>query len=149
MRNSPIVAIFSSALRPGKNQSAFALTVRQAIAGAITTVVDLGSFQCAIWLGISMYLSAAISMVLAFVVNFSITRWYVFGEIAKQKQPLWRQLGMYAIVAAVGIGIIQLSLWLLTDMMKALSPILAKTCAIPIVFMWTLFANKRLVFYAR
>ncbi len=129
----------------GRKQSGtFALQVfRQAVAGVITTSVDLFVFHYMLRLGLSVFASAAVSLIFAFLTSFPLTRWYVFGNACERKISIYLQLSIFAFITAVSLGINELMLFILTVLIE-ISPIIAKISTILICFAWTVFANRKL-----
>lgn len=119
--------------------------LRQILSGALATLTDVIMFQVSLWLGVQVMVAAVISWVFALVVNFCVTRYYVFGQIEKQKFNWLFQFLMYIPAALVSLGIIQVMLFVFVIKI-GYHPLLVKILSIPVVFVWTVCSSRYLVF---
>lgn len=137
--------IVNSLVQPSQYKSMPSLGLRQVVSGAATTIVDLVVFQAALWLALPIWVAATNSFICAVLINFCITRFYVFGETKRQRKPVRIQAILYIIASLVSLAIIQVVLYVFAVRL-GWPPLPVKIMAIPVVFGWTLFAGKYLVF---
>lgn len=115
------------------------------LSGTVATGIDLAVFQLSLWAGWAIPKAATISFCFAVVVNFILSRLYVYGNVDKQKHLARTQFIFFVLAAFVSLGLTQLMLLILAIHLGLL-PILAKILAVPVVFIWTLLAGRYLVF---
>jgi putative flippase GtrA len=137
--------IFESIFHPGKDKSLKAQAVRQILAGAATTVVDILIFKLCISAGVHPLVAAVISFCGALLTSFTLTRWYVFGDVREQKKKTAVQLVIYTLVSLVSLGIAQIFL-LVLHFHFMLDPVLVKIMSVPVVFVWTIVSGRFIVF---
>lgn len=131
---------------PSRDQSLRAQAIRHLLGGAIVAVIDLSVFQWAlVWLGAPASGAAFISWVISLITSWIVTRWYVFGEVKRQKRNVLFQLFLFCGVALVSLGIIQVCIFIFTNYLLV-APLVAKILSLPIVFMWTLSVSRCIVF---
>lgn len=134
--------IFDSLLNPESKNTIFAQTIRQGISGGITTIADLVVFQVLVMMDVSIYIAALCSGLLTFGIQFTLTKFYVFKNKSRRAVP--GQLMQFIFVFVVFLLILEVCLFVFTSYL-AVSPLVAKIMSIPIIFTWTVIAN-RLIF---
>ncbi len=77
--------------------------IKFGIVGASGTVVDFGVWNLLLWMHFHLYLSKAVSFVLAVLNNFTWNSLWTFGDL-ERKAPA-KQLGQFALVSTVGLGL--------------------------------------------
>lgn len=141
--------ITKSLSRPAECQTLKDQAIRQAASGAAATLADISAFKLCLVIGLHVLIAALISMTLALLVNFAISRRYVFGEVELQKKRAMVQLALYVPAALAAIGLTQLVLYVF-NMRLGMDPMLVKIfVAVPLVFLWTLLCGKYLLFDKR
>jgi putative flippase GtrA len=137
--------ILDALVHPKNDSSLKAQAVRQILAGAFTTVLDLLSFKLCLIFGIHPMVAAVISFCVGVLSNFILTRVYVIGDVAKQKKKPQFQLAIYVAACLVSLGIVQVFLLIFHFHFK-LDPFVVKIMAVPVVFIWTVLASRYIVF---
>ncbi len=117
-----------------------------ATVGAIGMVVDLSILNfCHKALGLPLLVSNSISFSTAVVSNFTWNRLWTFPE--SRSRPLLPQLGQFALVNVIGLGINNVVLWAVFNAIRGFVPDpfdynLAKITAIGVVLFWNYFVNR-------
>ena len=148
--SAPIIKrIWDSVLHPGETDNLQSQAIRQTLSGGAATIVDLLVLQLGLALSIPVLLAALMSNSLASFVNFVIIRHYVYGQTERQKKSVWTQAVLYVPAVLVSMGLIQLSL-LILSVWLGFHPMLVRIfVCIPVVFCWTLISGKFLIFDKR
>jgi putative flippase GtrA len=142
----PLVGfILNSLTHPGQDNSLKAQAVRQVLSGTTATLMDLVSFKIALILGVHPMIAAVISFCFGTATNFTITRYYVFAEVERQRKRTSAQFVIYLLTCFVSLGIVQAFI-LVFHFQLGLDPLLAKVLAIPVMFVWTVLSGRFLVF---
>jgi len=89
-------------------------------------------------------LSAAFSFILGTTVSYVLSIRFIF-ETRSASAPV--EYGLFVLVGAVGLGLNELLLWLLTDR-AGIYYLLSKIVAASLVFFWNFGARKLLLFSA-
>ena len=114
--------------------------------GAIGMVVDLTILNLMHKLvGLPLLASNSISFTTAVVSNFTWNRLWTFPE--SRQRPIVSQLGQFALVNVIGLGINNAVLWAAFQGTKLIVPDpwdynLAKVLAIGVVLFWNYFVNR-------
>jgi putative flippase GtrA len=136
-------------LHPANSQTVEAQVVRQMASGTVATLTDIAGFKLGLVAGIEVLTAALLAMTLSSLVNFVITRLYVFGQIERQRKEWWAQLLMYVPAVLVSIALTRLILYALS-VRGGFDPMLVKVfVAVPAVFFWTFLSGKLLIFDKR
>jgi len=141
MRIPTLRFVWESLRHPSRDGTLAAQAVRQGLSGSVTTLTDLAVFQLCLWGGLAIWLSAAVSFVFALLANFLGMRWYVFGDVARQRRNKASQAALYILVALSSLGIIQAWLWVFA-VRAGFPPLLVKAAGVPVVFLWTVLAGR-------
>jgi putative flippase GtrA len=137
--------IFESVFFPRRYDSLESQVIRQALSGATATSLDLLSFYIAITLGVHPMVAAVISIVVGLSTNFTITKFYVIGEVKIQKKKTWFQFFIYVLCAMVSLLIVQIFL-LIFNVILGFYAFYVKLVTVPVVFIWTVFISRYVVF---
>lgn len=124
----------------------YARTLRFLIAGGTAAATDLTLLYVFtdifhIW----YLLSAVLAFALAFVVSFTLQKFWTFGD--HTVDAIHTQLGIYLIIALIGLGINTAAMFLLVDHI-GLHYILAQILASAFIAVGNFFAYKHLIFTA-
>jgi putative flippase GtrA len=139
----------ASLLHRDREDSLEGQAVRQAASGAAATLIDIGLFKLALGLSAHALPAALISTSAGGAVNFVLSRHYVFGRIERQRRPLAAQILLYVPAVLVAVALNQLILAILC-LWLGLPPMPVKIlAATPLVFLWTLFSGRCLIFARR
>jgi putative flippase GtrA len=142
-----MVASLSARLRTlwRANRAEYMRFIKFSIVGAIGAVVDFGVLNLGIQVfGLAKWLANTFSFSAAVLSNFTWNRLWTYPE--SRQEPLLPQLGQFALVNVVGLGINQ-AVFLSLDH-YVLSPWgtwgynLAKAIAIGVVWFWNFFINR-------
>jgi putative flippase GtrA len=120
-------------------------TFRQIISGSMATAADLLVFKLCLVLGVHVLWAPVVASTVGMLVNFVVTRHFVYGETERQKKSAWLQFALYAPSAAVSIALTQLIL-LVFSVILSFDPMVVKIVSVPLVFVWTLLSGKYLIF---
>jgi len=95
--------------------------------------------------GLPLLVSNSISFTTAVISNFTWNRLWTFPE--SRQRPLVPQLGQFAVVNVIGLGINNLVLWAVFQLTRQLIADpwdynLAKVFAIGVVLFWNYFVNR-------
>jgi len=85
--------------------------------------------------------SATIGFILGLVIVYALSSRYVFG--ASKLSSRRREFVLFALIGVVGLGILNLLMWLLTDSLH-IDYMLSKILATIVVYMWNFFARRAL-----
>jgi putative flippase GtrA len=140
-----LASLISSLLSPDKSDNIKGQAVRQILSGFLATITDLAVFQVCLKLDIKVLAAALIAQTFSAVVNFIITKFYVFGHVDRQKKKSRVQFILYIFTVLVSIGLTQLFL-LIFSLWLGFEPMLVKIISVPFIFIWTLFCGKYIVF---
>jgi putative flippase GtrA len=95
------------------------------------------------WVGLDMYLANTIAFTAAVVLNYVMSRGWVFESNKYSKKRY--EFTAFALMAVVGLGLNQLIMWGCVDVLS-LDYKLSKVLAIGLVVIWNFFSKKYLVF---
>jgi putative flippase GtrA len=115
---------------------------RYFIAGGVAASFDIGLFLLLIRVGHSVQFSGTVSFIVATLVNFFLSRHFVFPD--RQGDGMQKIVATYA-VSLVGLALNQLILWLGIEHLH-LMPLAAKLAATGIVFFWNYLIRNYYVF---
>ncbi len=128
--------------------------LKYAVVGGIAAVADIAVFYLlAGTLGINHLLSNSTSFIFGLLVNYFLSRQWVFGY---SRHNFGRDFTLFAVIGAIGLGISNVILYILIDLgllFKLLSflgndlvKLSAKCTAVFVVLFWNFFARKLIVF---
>jgi putative flippase GtrA len=140
-----LIDLMSNLLSPNKSDNIKGQAVRQIISGLTATLCDLAIFQLGLSIGINIFAAALISMTISTVVNFTITRYYVYSQVDRQKRAVKSQFLLYIFTVLVSVGLTQLIL-LIFSINLGFDPMLVKIGSVPFIYLWTLLSGKYIVF---
>lgn len=145
------------ALLTEPTQNGFLQFFRYLLVGGLATVVDWGLlYGCEAWFShmastaamqtASKYVAAAIGFGAGLLVNFLLTKAFVFNsQTARASSTLGEFLG-HLLVGLIGLGLTELFLWV-GDLWQ-IHFMLAKVAATVMVFFWNYLARKFFVYKA-
>ncbi len=115
--------------------------IRYAGVAGIGLIVDFGTVIFAKQvLGFHYLTAACVGFLLGLVVTYVLSNLLVFG---KPKGSQKRLFIAFAAIGIVGLGILNLLMWILTGQL-GINYIASKALATVVVFMWNFFARKNL-----
>jgi putative flippase GtrA len=122
-----------------KSDRALVQFVRYGLVAAIGLVVDFGGLVLLKEVfGVHYVLAATISFVVALVVNYALSIWWVFPKSQYSRR---REFMMFGVIGLVGLGINDLMLWALTSGL-GVHYMWSKVITTVGVFFWNFFARK-------
>lgn len=146
---TPLISFILDALiNPRNDGSLKAQAVRQTLSGAVATSLDLITFKLCLIFGIHPMIAAVISFCVSVSSNFIITRYYVFGEVRRQKKKSTLQLVIFVAASLVSLGILQLFL-LIFHFHFGLDAFFVRIITVPVVYIWTILATRYIIFDKR
>lgn len=112
------------------------------VAAGIGYIVDFGGLYILHeFFGVYYLLAAAISFVLGLVVVYIISSLFVFSDSKIKSKSL--EIGLFALIGVVGLGILSLLMWTLTGVL-GINYLIAKIAATVVVYLWNFFARRAL-----
>lgn len=90
-------------------------------------------------LHLNYLLAAASGFTIGLVVLYFLSNRYVFGK-SKIKSK-YTEFGIFTLIGIVGLGVLTLLMWILTDKMKV-NYIISKVIATIFVYAWNFFARR-------
>lgn len=125
-----------------KSQLSTHRTLRYLLSGGITYVVEFGSFLALYYAcKLPSGLAAAFSYALAWIVNYLLAHFFVFGDYEK---ALHKSLPRYMSVALINLLFNTFAVQLLVS--AGQKAYVAKFCVSALIALWTYFAYKKFVF---
>ncbi len=135
-----------SRLRIAQKPQELARFLKFATVGAIGMVVDLTVLNVLHkFFGLPLLAANSVSFTVAVISNFTWNRLWTFPE--SRQHPLMSQLGKFALVNVIGLGINNAVLWAVFHLIQGVIPDpwnynLAKITAIGVVLFWNYFINR-------
>jgi putative flippase GtrA len=118
--------------------------LRYAVVGGLAFAVDAGLLWALTALaGFYYLLSAAISFTAGLVVNYLLSRFWVFDRRTLSSTTL--EFAIFTLIGIVGLGLNQLVMWGFTEKL-GLYYLLSKCCAAGCVLLWSFGARKWALF---
>lgn len=117
---------------------------RYTFVGGFAFVVDFGLLYTLTEFGDLHYLlSATISFVAGLVVNYVLSKLWVFTQSTYSNKRV--EFLLFAIIGVIGLLINNVSIWLLSDVL-GLWYMLSKAITTIVTYLWNFFARKYLLF---
>jgi putative flippase GtrA len=111
---------------------------RTAFAGLLSFFLDAGLLYILTEGGLYYLISVAVTYIISFFFNFALVRTFVFPRC---KKSLGEELLSYAGIAAVGLPLTELCMYLLTERVGVFY-IVSKFLAAVVVMLWSFSARK-------
>jgi putative flippase GtrA len=117
---------------------------RYTFAGGFAFIVDFGTlFILTEYLKIHYLVSAGIAFIFGLIINYYLSVKWVFNSRAMEKR--WLEFLLFTLIGLVGLGLNELFLWMLTDILM-IYYLLSKVITTFIVYFWNFFARKVILF---
>lgn len=117
-----------------------AQSVKYFVVALVGLLIDFAIlFALVDFLGLNYLVSAAVSFLVALVVNFVLSERFVFRD-PKISNSLNRFV-LFGMIGLLGLGILTVSMWLMVDGL-GLQYLLAKVLATVLVYVWNFLARK-------
>lgn len=128
----------------GKTDNTFFQLFRYTFVGGLAFVVDFGLLYLLTEFANFHYLtSAAIAFVAGLVVNYVLSKLWVFNKSSYKNKVA--EFLMFALIGVIGLGFTELLMWLFTDIFGAYY-IISKILTTMLVYFWNFFARKFMIF---
>ena len=128
----------------GKTNSTFLQLFRYTFVGGFAFLVDFGTlFILTEYFIIHYLVSAAIAFIFGLTINYLLSVKWVFNSRVMENRLL--EFLLFALIGLVGLGLNELFLWILTDILL-IYYLLSKIITTFIVYFWNFFARKLLLF---
>ncbi len=127
-----------------QTDNTFIQFLRYTIVGGVAFVVDF-AFLYLFTNNLKIYylVSAGISFILGLVVNYFLSKTWVFNRASLNNRLL--EFGVFALIGVVGLVINELFIWVFTDKIH-IYYLLSKILATIFVFLWNFFARKFILY---
>ena len=128
-------------------EGTFATVVRQVAAGLMATISDLTTFHFLLsQIGLAILPASVVSFCVGLSINYLLGGRYVYRRADGSASALSaKSFFLYVGVALVSLGLTQAIVWLIAIRL-GVWPLAAKFTAVPVVFLWTFWASKTLIF---
>ena len=128
----------------GKTNNLFLQLFRYTFVGCLAFIVDFGLlFLFTDFVGMHYLLSASLSFVAGLLVNYIISKLWVFDKTSIKNGKL--EFLVFALIGVIGLGLTELLMWFFTDVL-GLFYMLSKVLTTAIVYFWNFFARKYMIF---
>ncbi|MCK9205393.1 MAG: GtrA family protein [Bacteroidales bacterium] len=128
----------------GKTDNTLLQLFRYGFVGGIAFLVDFGTlFVLTEYIHFHYLLSAAIGFIFGLIVNYLLSIEWVFNNRTIGNR--WLEFLFFTIIGLIGLGLNELFLWILTDIL-AVYYLLSKIITTILVYFWNFFARKALLF---
>lgn len=113
---------------------------RYTVVGGAAFVIDFGLLYALTHYGGLYYLtSATLAFVVGLIINYTFSVLWVFSKRAVSNR--WVEFGLFALVGVLGLGLNDLSMWLLTSV-AGLYYLYSKLITTALVFVWNFAVRK-------
>ena len=128
----------------GKTNNTLLQLFRYTFVGGFAFLVDFGTlFSLTEFLNIHYLVSAAIAFIFGLTINYFLSVLWVFSSRTMESRLL--EFFMFALIGLVGLGLTELFLWILTDILL-IYYLLSKVITTFVVYFWNFFVRKLLLF---
>jgi putative flippase GtrA len=128
----------------GETNSTFLQLFRYTFVGGAAFIADFGILYILTeYFKIHYLISAGISFILGLLINYFLSVKWVFNSRAMKNRTL--EFLLFTLIGLIGLGLNELFLWILTDVLL-IYYLLSKIFTAIIVYFWNFFARKFLLF---
>jgi putative flippase GtrA len=133
-----------SFLFKGKTDKTFLQLFRYTFVGGFAFIVDFALlYVLTDYLYIHYLTSAAISFIAGLVVNYILSKIWVFNKSSYKNR--WVEFLVFALIGIVGLLFTEILMWFFTSALS-IYYILSKIATTVIVYLWNFFARKIIIF---
>jgi putative flippase GtrA len=128
----------------GKTNNTLLQLIRYSFVGGFAFLVDFGTLAFLTeYFHIHYLVSAGIAFILGLIINYYLSVKWVFNTRAMENR--WLEFLLFSLIGLVGLGLNELFLWILTDILF-IYYLLSKIITTFIVYFWNFFARKVILF---
>lgn len=128
----------------GKTNNTLLQLLRYTFVGGFAFLIDFGTlFFLTEYVNIHYLVSAGMAFTLGLIVNYFLSVKWVFNSRAMENRLL--EFLLFASIGLIGLGLNELFLWILTDIL-VIYYLISKIITTFIVYFWNFFARKIILF---
>lgn len=117
---------------------------RYTFVGGFAFIVDFGLlYVLTEFAGFHYLVSATLSFVVGLVVNYLLSKVWVFTQSTYSNKRV--EFLLFAVIGVIGLGINNVSIWFLSDVI-GLWYMLSKAITTVVTYLWNFFARKYILF---
>ena len=132
------------ALFTEKTESTVVQLFRYTFVGGLAFIVDFGTlFILTEYLNLFYLISAGIAFILGLITNYALSVNWVFSNRTLDSKGM--EFFLYTVIVLIGLGLNELLLWTLTDLLS-IYYLFSKIITAIIIYLWNFFARKYLLF---
>ena len=132
------------ALFTEKTESTVVQLFRYTFVGGLAFIVDFGSlFILTEYLNLFYLISAGIAFILGLITNYALSVNWVFSNRTLDSKGM--EFFLFTVIGLIGLGLNELLLWTLTDLLS-IYYLFSKIITAIIIYLWNFFARKYLLF---
>jgi len=132
------------ALFTEKTESTVVQLFRYTFVGGLAFIVDFGTlFILTEYLNLFYLISAGIAFILGLITNYALSVNWVFSNRTLESKGM--EFFLFTVIGLIGLGLNELLLWTLTDLLS-IYYLFSKIITAIIIYLWNFFARKYLLF---
>ena len=132
------------ALFTEKTESTVVQLFRYTFVGGLAFIVDFGTlFILTEYLNLFYLISAGIAFILGLITNYASSVNWVFSNRTLDGKGM--EFFLFTVIGLIGLGLNELLLWTLTDLLS-IYYLFSKIITAIIIYLWNFFARKYLLF---
>jgi len=140
------MTVTDALLLRGDVDRVFSIAARQAACGGMGALADLIIFQTVLYTGVfGLHGAVNSGFIAAFLIVYFANRYYTFRHIKEFKINSARQMVLYFCASLVSLGLGHIIVRFLV-MTLCFIPVIARAVSIVILFFYSLFVTRRLIF---
>ena len=126
-----------------KTDSLIIQLIRYTIVGGLAFAIDFGLlFILTEYIGLFYVLSATLSFIAGLLVNYFISRIWIFKSVIKNIKI---EFTLFALIGVIGLGLNDLLIWIFTEKFH-LHYMFSKLVTAVLVYLWNFFGRKYFLF---
>ena len=138
-KDSKIRSVFK-----GKTNNTLLQLFRYTFVGGFAFLVDFGTlFFLTEFFHIHYLVSAGIAFIFGLTINYFLSVLWVFSSRTMESRLL--EFFLFALIGLIGLGLTELFLWILTDILL-IYYLLSKIITTIVVYFWNFFVRKLILF---
>jgi putative flippase GtrA len=116
---------------------------RYLVIAVVLVGVEVVTFQLMLWAGISYLIATPVSMIIAIVLNWLLSRLWVFKHRPHRSA---KEFTLVVIASVIGLAL-QLAVTIFVVQVAHGAPLLGKLIAIGVTFFWNFWFRKKYIFF--